>query len=192
MKSRIIDLGMHPFADTFIEEKQLSLSEPVYSLQCLLDKDTSEISLGIDTKADERYNLYIQRKDYILKNLSNELQILSSKIRFINDVIEEKISIYKKKKEEIIQSLIDRQYKQIKDKIMTDKFEEKNTTGYDYLIKMSLYSFTEEEIEKLKKEHDKIYNEYQDLNEKTIEDLWASECSQFMKQYRRMKLNSEK
>jgi len=58
MKSRIIDLGMHPFADTFIGKKQLPLSEPVYSLQCLLDKDTSEISLGVDTKADERYNLY--------------------------------------------------------------------------------------------------------------------------------------
>ena len=72
------------------------------------------------------------------------------------------------------------------------KFEEKNTTGFDYLIKMSLYSFTEEEIEKLKKEHDKIQGEYQDLQEKTIEDLWTSECSQFMKQYRRMKLNSEK
>ena len=58
MKSRIIDLGMHPFADTFIGQKQLPMSEPVYSLQCLLDKDTSEISLGVDTKADERYNLY--------------------------------------------------------------------------------------------------------------------------------------
>ena len=56
--SKIIDLGMHPFADTFIEEKQFSMSEPVYPLQCFLNKDTAEIKVGIDTKADERYNLY--------------------------------------------------------------------------------------------------------------------------------------
>ena len=56
--SKIIDLGMHPFADTFIEEKQFGMSEPVYPLQCFLDKDTGEIKVGVDTKADERYNLY--------------------------------------------------------------------------------------------------------------------------------------
>ena len=49
---------MHPFADTFIEEKQFGMSEPVYPLQCFLDKDTGEIKVGVDTKADERYNLY--------------------------------------------------------------------------------------------------------------------------------------
>ena len=56
--NKIIDLGMHPFADTFISEEQYGLSEPVYPLQCFLDKDTGEIKVGYDTKADDRYNLY--------------------------------------------------------------------------------------------------------------------------------------
>ena len=55
---KIIDLGMHPFADTFIGESQLHLSEPVYPLQCMLNKDSGEIRLSVNTKADERYNLY--------------------------------------------------------------------------------------------------------------------------------------
>jgi len=55
---RIIDLGMHPFADTFITEEQFGLSEPVYPLQCFLNEDTGEIKVGYDTKADDRYNLY--------------------------------------------------------------------------------------------------------------------------------------
>ena len=58
MRSKIIDLGMHPFADTFISEEQFGMSEPVYPLQCFLDKDTAEIKVGYDTKADDRYNLY--------------------------------------------------------------------------------------------------------------------------------------
>ena len=55
---KIIDLGMHPFADTFISKEQLQLSEPVYPLQCLLDTETYEIKLAVSTSADKRYNLY--------------------------------------------------------------------------------------------------------------------------------------
>ena len=55
---KIIDLGMHPYADTFISKNQQDLSEPVYNLQCGLDEDTGEVRLMVDTKADERYNLY--------------------------------------------------------------------------------------------------------------------------------------
>ena len=54
----IIKLGMHPFADTFISEDQYHLSEPVYPLECVLDKSTGEIKLKFETKDDDRYNLY--------------------------------------------------------------------------------------------------------------------------------------
>lgn len=54
----IIDLGMHPFADTFIKEEQYHLSEPVYPLQCILDEKSGEIRLKHETKDEERYSLY--------------------------------------------------------------------------------------------------------------------------------------
>tara|TARA_R110001592_G_scaffold337626_1_gene624388 strand:- start:1333 stop:2514 length:1182 start_codon:yes stop_codon:yes gene_type:complete len=55
---KILDLGMHPYADTFIGKDQLNLSEPVYPLECFLDTDTGEVRLGTQTEPDERYNLY--------------------------------------------------------------------------------------------------------------------------------------
>ena len=55
---KILDLGMHPFADTFITKDQLSESEPVYPLECFLDETTGEIKLGIETNPSDRYNLY--------------------------------------------------------------------------------------------------------------------------------------
>ena len=55
---KILDLGMHPFADTFIDKNKLHLSEPCYPLECFMNSDTGEISLGLKTKAFERYNLY--------------------------------------------------------------------------------------------------------------------------------------
>jgi SAM-dependent methyltransferase len=54
----IIDLGMHPFADTFIKDEQYHLSEPVYPLQCSLDEQTGEIKLKHETRDEERYSLY--------------------------------------------------------------------------------------------------------------------------------------
>lgn len=58
MIQRIIDLGMHPYADTFISEDQLNLSEPVYPLECYLNSSNYLISLGVKTNDDDRYNLY--------------------------------------------------------------------------------------------------------------------------------------
>jgi SAM-dependent methyltransferase len=57
MKS-IINLGMHPYADTFIPEEFLGNSEPVYPLECFLDEETGHVSLGYETDPEERYNLY--------------------------------------------------------------------------------------------------------------------------------------
>ena len=52
---------------------------------------------------------------------------------------------------------------------------------YDYLVKMSLYSFTEEEIERLQKEHADTKADYQRLCETTIEEMWFLECDNLLK-----------
>ena len=55
-----------------------------------------------------------------------------------------------------------------------------NTSNYDYLIKMSLYLFTEDEIEKLEKQIQKIQNEYTELEKGTIEEIWIGECNELL------------
>ena len=55
---KIIDLGFHPYADTFIKKNQVNLSEPIFPLQCYLCKLSGSIQLNHLTNANERYNLY--------------------------------------------------------------------------------------------------------------------------------------
>ena len=55
---KIIDLGMHPYADTFIKKEEFYISEPIYPLECYLDENTGLVSLGHKTSPTERYNLY--------------------------------------------------------------------------------------------------------------------------------------
>lgn len=55
---KILDFGMHPYADTFLSEKHLILSEPVFPLEVYLNPNSGQIQLGYLTNAYDRYNLY--------------------------------------------------------------------------------------------------------------------------------------
>ena len=54
----IIDLGMHPFADTFIPKSEIHLSEKVFPLIVQLCKICGNIQLKCQTKPEERYQDY--------------------------------------------------------------------------------------------------------------------------------------
>jgi len=55
---KILDLGMHPYADTFINEDQLGMTEPVFPLECYLCPESGQVQLGYISNDFERYNLY--------------------------------------------------------------------------------------------------------------------------------------
>jgi SAM-dependent methyltransferase len=56
--SKILDFGQHAYADTFIAENQLNLSEPVFPLQVYMNPESGSIQLGYVSRAEDRYNLY--------------------------------------------------------------------------------------------------------------------------------------
>jgi len=56
--TKILDFGQHAYADTFISEDQLNLSEPVFPLQLCMNSDSGSIQLAYVSNAQERYNLY--------------------------------------------------------------------------------------------------------------------------------------
>lgn len=56
--TKILDFGMHPFADTFIKNDQLLLSEPIFPLECYLDQESGLVQLGKISNDFARYNLY--------------------------------------------------------------------------------------------------------------------------------------
>lgn len=83
----IIDLGMHPFADTFIPKSQIHLSEKVYPLIVQLCGSCGNIQLSCETVPEERYQDYEYSytssnsnysKSY-WSNYSKEIQKLFSK-----------------------------------------------------------------------------------------------------------------
>lgn len=54
----VLKFGQHPYADTFIREDQVHLSEPVFPLEVNLCPESGMLQLGYVSNAQERYNLY--------------------------------------------------------------------------------------------------------------------------------------
>ena len=104
-------------------------------------------------------------------------------MRFITDVMNEKIKIYKRKRIDIINDLLKEKYLMVNDGKTLDFKNDKKPEDikyYDYLIKMSIYLFTEDEIEKLTDKINKLSEEYDKLDKMTIEEIWLSELDKLL------------
>ncbi len=111
-----------------------------------------------------RNDYYGKRKVNIVKNLQSELNVLNSKIRFINDIIENNIEVFRKKKDYIINQLEAKKYIKIKD-------------SYNYLTEMQIDSFTEETINKLSKKQNELNDKLQVIKNYTLEDFWKKDLN---------------
>jgi len=151
----------------------------LYNDKCQINK-YDNVNDILDEFYKIRYELYVKRKAYQLSNLDNELKILESKMRFIQSVMNDEIVIYKRKKIDIIKDLLAHEYIHVKSGKIVEFMKDETTSSYDYLIKMSLYLFTEDEIEKLEKQINDLQNEYHVLEKLTVEEIWISECDKLV------------
>ena len=56
--SKIIDLGYHPYADTFVNEKRYHSILPVYNLSCVMCDSCGHVQTSTITDPSERYNMF--------------------------------------------------------------------------------------------------------------------------------------
>jgi DNA topoisomerase-2 len=105
-----------------------------------------------------------KRKEYLLDKYRKDLSILESKMKFIIYYIENKISIHKKSKDEIIQQLESFSFPRIDD-------------SYSYLLSMPIYALTEEKISSLSNDINTYKQQIETLSNKTSKDIWMDELN---------------
>ena len=115
-----------------------------------------------------RLSYYDKRKDYMLKQLADELIYLSNRARFIKTIIDGKLKVNNRPKQEIINEL----ESNIFDKI---------SNSYDYLLNMAIHSLTKEKYEDLLKQVDE--NKKETIRIKTIQpiDMYKSDLIELKK-----------
>ena len=131
--------------------------------------DVEEI---IDDYYDTRLALYQKRKAYMIAALEQELIVLKNKTNYIRENLEETIDLRKKKKEEVIEMLLNKGY------AIVDEDGE-----YKYLTKMPMDSVTEENADKLFREYSVKCVELETIRNKTIMDMWSGELDVLRQEY---------
>jgi len=82
----------------------------------------------------------------------------------------------------IIQSLVENKYLMIIDKNLSFNYKNENIkTGFNYLINMPLYHLTDEKIIELENIITDLQKQYDELNIKTIEEIWLNELKELKK-----------
>jgi DNA gyrase/topoisomerase IV subunit B len=139
-------------------------------------KDTNDILMDF---YDIRIEYYESRRQYLIKTLKNDLLVLNSKIRFINEYISGVLDINRKNKDYIVNLLEERDYPKLK--VETKGEDNQNQKTYDYLVRMPIISLSEEKIMELENQRDIRQNELSTLQSKTDKDLWKQDLDNILK-----------
>jgi DNA topoisomerase II len=109
-----------------------------------------------------RNEYYIKRQKNLITKLENEFNIINSRIRFVNDIIDENIIVFKKKLDFINKQLNDNKYYQVEN-------------SYKYLTDMKIHSFSEDTIEELTKKQKCVTDKYNKIKNYTIREFWLDD-----------------
>ena len=122
---------------------------------------------------------YSKRKEYLLKSLKKDLDMIEYKRKFIQEFIDGTIDIIKKEDDEIDKILMDKEYPKFGSEDNDKKL------SYDYLLNMRIRTLTKNKIDELDKQHDNKLEIYNDLFNKTEKDLWKEDLEKFLVIYRK-------
>jgi DNA topoisomerase-2 len=139
-------------------------------------KKYSNVCEIIDDYFETRLDLYDKRKTHMINAIEKELVLLSNKARYINENLEGTIDLRRKKKDDVNKMLTDKHY---------DVIDGDN--DFKYLVKMAMDSVTEENVEKINKEHENKIQLLENIKATTVNQMWLQELSVLETEYAKYK-----
>lgn len=168
-------------------------------------KKYNNADLIMDKYCKKRLEFYTIRKNHKLNELEEKKTMTNNKIKFINEYIEGKLIINKRKRIDVDKDLdkkgFDRMFeKNNKAKVDDEENEDNgdnkkednkkgkvdkddNTKNFNYLWKLKLEHLTTEKMETLKKQLEKIGEDIQYTKAKKEKDQWNEELDEFLVHY---------
>jgi DNA topoisomerase-2 len=109
-----------------------------------------------------RNDYYLKRKKNITEKLSENLNVINSKIKFVTEIIEDKLIVFRKTLDFINKQL--------------DKGKYHKVNGeYKYLTSMQIHSFSSDTIEELTKKQSELNKKYNKILSMKLEDFWKED-----------------
>lgn len=177
-KKSVLEKFKEPSQIKFVSqlEKYLKLVKPInltnmylYNSKNYLHK-FNKVSDILEEFYILRLEYYKRRRDYLLKSLKNDLDILETKVKFITAIVNKKLDLSNKDKDAIIKMFENMKFYKIKD-----------DSDYDYLLRMPFYSLTKTKVIELNQQFSKKKEEYDSLLKKSHSDLWIDDLNTLSK-----------
>jgi len=168
-------------------EKMLSLSETISDSLLFLDRveineendyeviGFNNVSEFLHTWIIRRFAFYQKRKDYLIRELEYNIEVLMEKVRFIYSIIDEKLIINKKSKVEIIEQLEKLEFKQF------GSLDDISSISYDYLLGMSIHNLCQDYLVKLEDKVQVAKEELEIVKQTEVSKIWISELKNLKK-----------
>ena len=109
-----------------------------------------------------RLAMYKRRYSHLVSVMEKEASIMKAKARFINDVIEKRIKVFREAEDRIVKQLTDKKYPKI-------------DGTYDYLTSMPVKTFSKEKIADIESKLNSKMRDLRALKKKTEKDLWLED-----------------
>jgi DNA topoisomerase-2 len=122
---------------------------------------------------DIRLEYYEKRITYMLENMNSNLQILQNKARFIENIVDNTISLMELKDDHNVSE------------ILTERNFMLVNNSFDYLLSMQIRTMTSEKFIQLKKEINNLEKEIEILENKHVKDIWREELDALEVLYRK-------
>jgi DNA topoisomerase-2 len=119
-----------------------------------------------------RNKMYSKRWNFIKNDFDEKIIDISAKVLFIQNIIDDRIKVFRIPKSGIA------------DQLKTLGYPTKSD-NYDYLLNMPIYTFTKEKLEKLESELHEIRMELEVHLKKKPTDLWMEDISVIEKEFKK-------
>lgn len=157
--------------------ESLNLTSDIHLTNMVLFTETGRLQ-KYDTLHDifvhycrRRYEVYGQRKEAMLRALREQLAQETLRRRFLEDVIEDRIIIFRRAEADIVRQLTIHRYPR---NILEDP---------SFLLGIPMRQFTLENLETLAKKMERLEQELAALEKMSLADMWRSELDRFEKEY---------
>ena len=117
-----------------------------------------------------RLEAYRVRKAHLLADMSKKTALLTSRAKYIEYTLIDKIDLRRKSAEAVAKTLAEAGFEVV-------------DGDYKYLVKMPMDSVTAENVEKLRRERDNMMKELDDLTRTTPEQIWLRELDELEAKY---------
>jgi DNA topoisomerase-2 len=140
---------------------------------------------------ETRLTLYEKRKAHQLKTLASELQVLSNKARYIQELLDGSIDLRRKRGDELVAMLKEKGYAEAGDSETGSGSGSGSGSnngqgqgqGYKYLLKLPMDSVSEENVDKLIREKDSKAAQHETLKKTSPEQLWLTDLQELREEY---------